>query len=129
MKRKIEIRPNFIGWFALALVLTIIVLIIVKNRKQILESVSNLNSDDIQKAYSGLLDIYGKFKTDKSKPRGERNNNPGNLIKTSIKWKGKVETEGNSDGHFEQFYEMKYGVRAMLKDIMNDIKNNYFIMG
>lgn len=72
--------------------------------------------------YSHLLDQNGKFKVDLSRSRGERNNNPGNLMKTSIAWIGKVEPERNSDGHFEQFYEMKYGVRAMVKDLMNDMK-------
>jgi hypothetical protein len=57
-----------------------------------------------------------------SYPRGVRNNNPGNLVLTSIKWKGKVPNEQNTDGHFEQFYTYADGVRAMIKDIMNDHK-------
>lgn len=72
--------------------------------------------------YAHLLDENGKFKVNRSAPRGQRNNNPGNLVKTNIKWQGKVESDRNSDGHFEQFYEMKFGVRALIKDLLNDIK-------
>ncbi len=89
----------------------LIIIIAYKKRKGIMNTI-----------YSHLLDQNGKFKTDKSKPRGERNNNPGNLVKTNINWQGKVESERNSDGRFEQFYEMKFGVRALIKDILNDIK-------
>ena len=62
------------------------------------------------------------FKVNRNAPRGQRNNNPGNLIKTNIKWQGKVESDKNSDGHFEQFYEMKYGVITLIKALLNDIK-------
>jgi hypothetical protein len=51
--------------------------------------------------------------------RGLRNNNPGNLIKTNIKWQGEV--ANNTDGHFEQFVELRWGIRAMMRDIINDI--------
>ena len=52
-------------------------------------------------------------------PRGLRNNNPGNLIKTSIPWVGKI-TPG-TDARFEQFTSLEDGTRAMLMDIINDI--------
>jgi hypothetical protein len=57
----------------------------------------------------------------KSTVRGIRNNNPGNLRKTSIKWAGEV-TPG-TDPDFEQFKSMPYGIRAMLIDIINKHKN------
>jgi hypothetical protein len=57
----------------------------------------------------------------KSTVRGIRNNNPGNLRKTSIKWAGEV-TPG-TDPDFEQFESMPYGIRAMLIDIINKHKN------
>ena len=57
-----------------------------------------------------------------SLPRGLRNNNVGNLIRTNIPWKGKIPHSENQDERFEQFYEFHYGVRAMMKDIANDIK-------
>ena len=59
-----------------------------------------------------------------SLPRGIRNNNPGNLILTSIKWQGKVPNAENTDGHFEQFTSMALGVRAMLIDLKGDIEKD-----
>lgn len=61
------------------------------------------------------------YATDKSKPRGIRNNNPGNLKITNINWKGKVPVNQNTDGTFEQFTAYKWGVRAMILDVANDI--------
>jgi hypothetical protein len=55
--------------------------------------------------------------------RGIRNNNPGNIIKSAIKWKGKVMPDKNTDGRFEQFTDMKYGVRAIMVDLRNKISN------
>ncbi len=52
-------------------------------------------------------------------PRGFRNNNPGNLVKTSIPWNGEVAV--NTDGKFEQFIELRYGIRALMRDIINDV--------
>jgi len=53
--------------------------------------------------------------------RGLRNNNPGNLIKTNIKWLGKIPNSKNTDVKFEQFTDIKFGIRAQLKDLINDI--------
>ncbi len=53
--------------------------------------------------------------------RGIRNNNPGNLILTSIAWQGKIPAKSNTDGKFEQFQTMELGIRAMFKDLVNDI--------
>lgn len=55
-------------------------------------------------------------------PRGIRNNNPGNLIYTSIKWNGKLPKHQNKDRRFEMFIAPVYGVRAMIKDIKNDME-------
>lgn len=63
------------------------------------------------KSYLGRTDL----------PRGLRNNNPGNIIKTNIPWNGKVLV--NTDGHFEQFIELRYGIRALMRDLINDIRN------
>lgn len=54
--------------------------------------------------------------------RGIRNNNPGNLVITDIKWDGKIPVLLNNDGKFEQFYELRYGIRALMRDIFNDHK-------
>lgn len=53
--------------------------------------------------------------------RGLRNNNPGNLIYTTIAWQGKIPKPQSKDAKFEQFTSITYGLRAMLKDLINDI--------
>lgn len=53
------------------------------------------------------------------KIRGLRNNNPGNLVKTAIKWLGKIKS---TDTRFEQFESLHYGILAQLKDLIHDIK-------
>ena len=55
-------------------------------------------------------------------PRGIRNNNPGNLIFTNIKWKGKLSKAQNKDRRFEMFIAPAYGIRAMIKDLKHDIE-------
>jgi hypothetical protein len=55
-------------------------------------------------------------------PRGIRNNNPGNLIFTNIKWNGKLPKEQNKDRRFEMFIAPEYGIRAMIKDLKHDIE-------
>lgn len=55
------------------------------------------------------------------KVRGLRNNNPGNLIRTSSAWQGKIPFPQSKDAKFEQFTELKFGIRAMLKDLIHDI--------
>jgi len=56
--------------------------------------------------------------------RGLRNNNPGNLVITKIKWDGKVPNEQNTDGKFEQFYKPVMGIRAMIIDVRGDIEKD-----
>lgn len=50
-----------------------------------------------------------------NKTRGIRNNNPGNIRISQNKWQGKVPTDQNTDGAFEQFSAMKYGIRALYR--------------
>src|SRR5687768_579751 len=50
------------------------------------------------------------------KPRGLRNNNPGNLRKTNISWQG--ETEGR-DQAFETFATPEDGIRATAKNLLS----------
>lgn len=47
--------------------------------------------------------------------RGLRNNNPGNIVKTTIPWQGKV---AGSDSRFETFSDIEYGLRAMALNLM-----------
>lgn len=53
-------------------------------------------------------------------PRGLRNNNPGNLVRTSIAWEGKIPHSQNPDSYFEQFTHLPYGIRALMRDIISD---------
>ena len=53
-----------------------------------------------------------------AKARGIRNNNPFNLVKTAIKWQGKVK---GTDSRFETFATIQEGIRAGVIDIMGDI--------
>lgn len=62
------------------------------------------------------------FAGDMSKPRGIRNNNPGNIKISSSAWRGKVPLHLNTDGVFEQFEGWVWGVRAMWKLISNYIE-------
>lgn len=45
-------------------------------------------------------------------PRGVRNNNPTNIIKTKNLWKGEIPHEYNTDKRFKQFYDYTHGIRA-----------------
>lgn len=65
--------------------------------------------------------MYKSYLNQPGLSRGLRNNNPGNLIKTSIAWNGKVPHDQNKDDRFEQFIELRYGIRAKMRDILNDI--------
>lgn len=60
----------------------------------------------------------------KTYARGIRSNNPGNLIKTNIKWKGKVTHNINKDSRYEAFYTAHDGIRAMIMDVRNDIEKD-----
>lgn len=68
------------------------------------------------------LFFVGKKVTDLSKPRGVRNNNPGNLRISNSAWEGKVPIDQNTDGVFEQFINADYGIRALVKLIKNKVE-------
>lgn len=53
-------------------------------------------------------------------PRGIRNHNPGNLRRSKIKWKGKVEP--STDAEFEQFASPEMGIRAIARDLLTGYK-------
>lgn len=62
--------------------------------------------------------------------RGIRNNNPGNLTRSNIQWKGKVPHSRNKDSHFEQFEDFQgvpgyiWGLRAMFIDLRGDVEKD-----
>lgn len=49
--------------------------------------------------------------------RGERNNNPGNIRKSDVRWKGELPVE--TDMAFEQFDTADDGIRALAKLLLN----------
>lgn len=51
------------------------------------------------------------FLNDKSLPRGLRNNNPGNLIKTGTTWQKEIQS---NDTRFEAFANVAWGLRALM---------------
>ncbi|MBE98722.1 MAG: structural protein [Flavobacterium sp.] len=55
--------------------------------------------------------------TDRSLPRGIRNNNPGNIEKTGDAWQGLASVQ--PDSRFFTFSDPVYGVRALAKIIRN----------
>lgn len=68
------------------------------------------------------MDIAGQSFLGRSDlPRGLRNNNPMNLVKTSIPWLGKIQS---SDARFEQFRSLGYGIRAGILDLINDYQED-----
>lgn len=73
---------------------------------------------------SGYWDNIVSTVTSVLEPRGLRNNNPGNLVLTTIAWKGKVPNAQNTDGKFEQFTQPLWGIRAMFIDVRGDIEKD-----
>lgn len=68
------------------------------------------------------------YRDDDTRPRGIRNNNPGNIkFKEGNNWKGKVPFDKNTDENktFEQFTEYKWGVRAMILLLIIYMRNGY----
>lgn len=55
-------------------------------------------------------------------PRGIRNNNPGNIERNSIKWKGM--SENQSDSRFVVFESPEYGIRALCR-ILRTYQSRY----
>ena len=56
----------------------------------------------------------------KMRPRGVRNNNPGNIRNSERKeWMGEVNSHLRSDQSFEEFETMGHGIRAMMKLLLN----------
>ena len=53
------------------------------------------------------------------KPRGLRNNNPGNIRVSSSKWAGKIPADMKKDDVFEEFESIDYGYRALIKLLQN----------
>lgn len=64
--------------------------------------------------------MYKSYLNNTTLPRGIRNNNPGNLVRSANDWKGKIPYINSADKKFEQFIELRYGIRALMRDIYSD---------
>ena len=64
--------------------------------------------------------MFTSYLNNTSLPRGIRNNNPGNLVRSANAWLGKIPYNQSLDERFEQFTELRYGLRALMRDIYND---------
>lgn len=59
-----------------------------------------------------------------NKPRGIRNNNPGNIRNSEAnEWLGEVASKEKQDEDFEEFQDMAHGVRAMMRLLVNYQRN------
>lgn len=56
--------------------------------------------------------------------RGIRNNNPGNIERSSSAWKGKIPYSQSKDSRFEQFTHIEYGIRALFI-LMKNYRKKY----
>ena len=56
--------------------------------------------------------------------RGERNNNPGNIDRSTIRWEG-MSADQSSDDRFIVFQTPQFGIRALAKILLNyqDVHN------
>jgi len=112
MDRLKTIWNNNGGFLVVALVLTIFFLWQMAKKMKLDAAVKGINErspDLMTLSYLGRTDL----------PRGARNNNPGNLTKTSIPWQGKI---GN-DGRFEKFKSYVWGVRALIRQLRTNINS------
>ena len=50
--------------------------------------------------------------------RGERNNNPGNIDRSTIRWEG-MSADQSSDDRFIVFQTPQFGIRALAKILLN----------
>lgn len=63
------------------------------------------------------------IKSDKVRiPRGIRNNNPGNIRRTPIDWRGEVT---RTDTEFEEFEDMAHGYRALMMNIRTYMRRDH----
>lgn len=59
-----------------------------------------------------------------NQPRGIRNNNPLNIVRSSTPWVGKIPHEKATDTKFEQFESMLYGIRAAAINMRTHVNND-----
>lgn len=97
------------------------------NKELVLPTMFNRADKELFKAHMATLEAQdpafglaavkaalGQGNTDA--PRGIRNNNPGNIIKTESSWSGEVE---GSDGRFKTFASPEAGIAAIGKNLLS----------
>jgi hypothetical protein len=63
---------------------------------------------------AGMVEEADKFLLENS-PRGVRNNNPGNIVKTSDSWEGEI---SGADAKFKSFTTPEHGIAAIGKNLL-----------
>jgi hypothetical protein len=112
----------------------VISFVVYVNRKKIGEVASTatekiVSATKTTKAYSKqIINYLGQIGQATKAPRGIKNNNPGNINKTTkdgkpYLWNGEVPHEENTDSRFKQFYDFAYGVRALMLNLKAYFKN------
>lgn len=82
-------------------------------------SAANPTSTNNNVLPSGFINWKGGSSYLFAMPRGIRNNNPGNIVRSGSQWHGKLPAHQNKDNSFEMFIAPEYGVRAMIKLLQN----------
>ena len=70
---------------------------------------------------AALLVVGGGFAITRL-PRGIKNNNPGNIRRTGINWRGEVPDAEKTDPEFEQFIAPEWGIRAIVREIRSNLR-------
>lgn len=63
-----------------------------------------------------------------SGPRGIRNNNPGNIVRSGVTWQG-MASDQSRDSRFVVFNSPEYGIRAMARVLKNYLAQGYNTVG
>lgn len=94
-----------------------------KNSVKINVNSSNLNNNQPAAVAAAAVQA-GVQKVDKTKPRGIRNNNPGNIKHSADRWQGMAQHQ--ADPVFVTFTQPHYGLRALAK-LLKNYKKKYGI--
>lgn len=77
-----------------------------------------------QAAIDAGADAIEKVNEVFSGPRGIRNNNPGNIVRSGVGWQG-MSADQSADSRFIVFDAPEYGIRAMARVLKNYIAGGY----
>lgn len=80
--------------------------------------------DVVQAAIDAGSDVASTVAQVFGGPRGIRNNNPGNIERSGVTWKG-MASDQSSDSRFIVFSAPEYGIRAMARVLRNYMAQGY----